>query len=235
MSCLQRWTGITVFLACSAQVASASLIVFSDGDFSPGDYQELIQTTGTASSTAETVSPGGNPGAFLKITNDLLPDSGVVNFQFNSQFVYDPSTQGEVVSAAGSFDAFSFVAGPGLPMVGVGLGARQGGEPCYTQSVNVSSDVQAWQIQMHPDLLNVFSCINWVDGGPIEFGAYVENGSMSQGYTKMGGIDNLHIELNTIPEPTSLALLIFAFPAFGLIVGRRFAGPALQTNGGRRG
>jgi RHS repeat-associated protein len=98
-------------------ILSQNAVIFSDGTFSPADWEHLYYIAGNPATTAraETISSGGNPGPYRRTTIDTYysPDvnSSIADFHFNNKAIYNPYVDGEIFSIDWTIDAL-FVTAP---------------------------------------------------------------------------------------------------------------------------
>jgi hypothetical protein len=204
-------------LILSPEVTRAA-VTFTDGTFTNADWTVTTDTdaNGTGTSSGAQLATGGNPGEFRQVSVVVQPAqigavfSTVVGYHQKTSAVYNPATQGAIVSVDYSEDAMNIsgggqatgvalrqngviYAGPTLITSGSGwLGYPQSG-----LSANQFNDIDNFQSGgLHPD----FSAT----GAPITFGFFRAQSARFNS-TSMVGIDNWSVTVNQIPEPGSLA------------------------------
>ncbi len=206
-------------------VTRAETISFYDDTFNPEDWESSIfyeeGNGGVYSWQQELV--GGNPGAFMMIVNTVFsapPYSMIRVFYHQVGAVYDPSTQGAILSIDYSEDSIMLEgggdgqgSGPTLEQDGVVFVAPRFLTPETEWTPHVltgltQDDFAVWDDpDHHPD----FS----INGSPIFFGFQRGNATYSGGYTIVGGIDNwtttLHTEGCTPTSPATWAGIKRAF------------------------
>ena len=97
----------TYFLALlvAALPASAQQITLSDGDFVDSDWTTFNQTTGSASSTTQTLLSGGNPDAYRSTAHTISGDSTFLyQIYVGSNSTHNPSCDGPITSIDYSVD-----------------------------------------------------------------------------------------------------------------------------------
>ena len=200
-----------------ASAVNADTVTFSDGTFNSGDWSLNVLGNGTA--TATQMTSGGNPGAFRQVT-DNVDGIAMGAFQFKNGAVYNPSTQGAILSLDYSEDGIilagsgNFGAGGALMQNGVLYSSPSSfSDTSWTHRSFTNKDqvfFQRFFNQSGPGTPD-FSAT----GGPITFGFW--RGAAEGTYSITSGIDNWSVTLhnNSVPEPAGLALA--ALPAIALI------------------
>ena len=183
-------------------------ITFSDGVFNTSDWQLVIEQGGNGGSVSfSQESTGGNPDEYLRITdtvNAAPPYSIIAGIFFNTSAIYNPQTQGEIVSLEYSEDSVMFqgwgsgqTAGLALRQNGIiyyahypGSGMINANRNSWTQRSFTSLNAENfghWYVPNHPDFSS--------GGSPIEFGFYRGNSTPVFGYTIIAGIDNWSVTI----------------------------------------
>ena len=226
---LNKLLSITLLLTLSlfTTTSEAGIVPYSDTEFDDSDWvmTKIIDNTVGATATGGAIknSSGGNPGAYRRGTHDWTTKVSGASIAFshiNPTFVYDPSTQGEIVELNYDLDMATFSA-PHVGGVGVGSALMQDGH-IFTASGSTSILNTGWQLHEflskvstdftsqttagHPD----FS----TSGSPIQFGFFTSNGGSGtvRNLIATFGIDNYNVEVsnNPIPEPSTFSLLLIA-------------------------
>jgi len=205
----------TALLLLSAPLGAA-VVQFSNGSFSGGDWEVVIQTAGDGGDgSGMRVGSGGHFGAYWEVsitvadTQEGGESAFVAVFSINTGAVYDPSVSGAIDTLDYAEDSL-FISSTGL--VGGGQAAapalRQGGKlftlpvaltfatpddtwtPHQVLGLTESDFRTVASPNEHPD----FS----IKGAPIELGFYRANsqpaGNISG--THVGGVDNWEITIN---------------------------------------
>jgi len=106
-------------------------IVFFDGDFDSGWSYIDFECDEGGSSVVSNVSSGGNPRAYRKVVSTMNAGSGskrrILTFNWKSDAIYDPRTQGAILSIDYSEDAISFTSRGAA----FGMALRQDGKVYY--------------------------------------------------------------------------------------------------------
>jgi len=144
-----------------------------------------------------------------------VPETATVAFPFDSDFVFDPNSSGPAVSIDFQLDVLANVLS-GTPDVDITLAILQGGKSFVASRAGGSPSVDSgdtdWTNVGQTGLVaNEFQA---VDGGSdrVDFSqafqfAYAFSGEYSSMALSVDlGLDNLHVEITTIPEPTTIAL-----------------------------
>ncbi|MBX9608887.1 MAG: hypothetical protein K2Y51_21905 [Gammaproteobacteria bacterium] len=209
-------------LVFSSASSLAEAATFADGSFAD-DWSSIVVGTGT--SVATRVTSGGNPNSYFSITNVTDPGEFVYGIYLKTTAVYTPSVEGAIASIDYDEDAKFFLGGGNRQAAGMAL--RQNGvvyilnTPAFTNSADwgplMSSvltppplpltfaglDAEDFSTitdaSLHPD----FS----VNGGAITFGFFRANGSSN---TRIAGIDNWFVRVNTVAAPIPLPATIYA-------------------------
>lgn len=212
--------------------------VYSDGDFSGGNWSFQTSTSLGAGAFASRISTGGNPGAYIQINLSMSAGDGYsLIWGFNSAAVYDPSTLA-------------------ISTVGYREDLLQGGSPHVSGSALLqnglryyrylwTTDASTWTTRsaatdvgpsgylldhnqnngsnpLNPD----FSAV----GEPITFGFYRSiGGTAMTDFSAYSGLDNWTTTVNVVPEPSATHLLIAAGLAFFALSFVRWRKPILAT------
>lgn len=211
----------------AATLCSANPTVFTDATFDLADYSQVSFLDNVALFVSTSQYPiDGNPGDNLQILVGVPSSNAVTSMQgfVNTSFVYDPTTQGALATIDASVDKeFNYdatlnssffrplilqdgnyyAAGISLPVtLGVWLTASQSGL--------VASDFQLFNFTtglfdatQHPnfagDVMH-FGIANRFNQTPI-----------SSDSTADIRYDNLRLQLNPVPEPSSVMLAVAGF------------------------
>jgi hypothetical protein len=193
-----------------------------------------------ATITVNQILTGGNPGAALQILASSPANVSFDSYQgfVNTSFNYDPSTQGALMTINASMDKY-FGSNVALLSNFIRPLIFQGGN-YYVAPISVPSVLATWETGSQSRLTaSSFELLSFTTGqvdptqhpnfasGPMQFGlANHVSGSATVQINDDIRYDNLRLQLNTTPEPTSLVL--FAASAVGAIVfaRRRQSSPA---------
>lgn len=217
-----------VALAVAATIAPAAVVGFSDGTFNDTDWTTVtIQDTtpGSAATGASGQSVSdGSPAPYRHTTHSWdTTHSGVSIFfaHLAPAFIYAPAVHGPVTSLDYSFDYKAFSA-PYVGAVGVNLVILQDGN-YYTRPSYAAVPGNPWTHAAHTSLIasdfTLFGGTGNPDfsasGAPLTFGYFTGNGGsgIAAHLVATAGIDNFAVALNTVPEPSALAIAAGLVPA----------------------
>ena len=201
-----------IIILCAAFTlahAHAQGTTFYDGTFSDSDWTgtKIYDTTAGQSATfsASQTASGGNPGAFRETIQDY-GTGGIRVGDLDSNFIFNPATQGAIASIDFSYDSDAFATGIS-GAIGYGLVVFQNGSFYASDAEDVVTANQ-WNTFSHTGLSATdFTLVggssnpDFTDtGSPIEFGYYTSNGTgFGTGHTD-SGIDNFSV--TAVPEPS---------------------------------
>lgn len=233
---------ITTLLVCALPGrVLADLITFSDSSFADADWSNSIvvdeSTGGIATSSASRLVSGGNPDSFR---NDLYtfpyganPPETVRIANMNSSALFDPSSQGGIVSLSFSLDYNLMSQTGGSPGTQVGIALLQSSTYFLGPDLQSFSTMGSWQTlsgsvltaadfsriagagPSNPDFSGLGSVIQF--GYGLGIGAGVGDPTL---ISSSFGVDNWSVELQSVPAPPAAWLLATALSGLGL---RRFA------------
>jgi hypothetical protein len=217
-----------------ASSARAATINFFDGVFNNADWTgaKIADTTaGSSAAFAAFQQPvGGNPTFYRQTTHSWGTGGLRVAHLRNiggMPFTYDPSSSGAINFIDVGYDLIYQFGPPGA--VGYSLLLRQGGKYYAPPIDSIFNNV--WTPFAHPGLtaanfgellvpglgVNIASNPDFsATGSLIEFGYQTAN---SQGtntiVTKVSGIDNFRLRLDTVPEPSTYILTLLGSISIG--------------------
>lgn len=226
-------------VACAALLAGitpahAAVITLSSPDLA-GFSPTLVATGGTVTPTA--ASSGGNPGAYLTVTQQVNagtpPSPTQVSATWNSGQTYSPASQGAITNLDFLLDVRMFFGfGEGQA---ASLALFQGGS-VYVSS-NVLANTTDWTTRQLLGLTAAsFTRLSGAGptapnftSGTIGFGMYTANTSIGNAYTIVSGYDNWRVVIRTqdvapptsVPEPGTLGLLALAIGGAAVSIRRR--------------
>jgi len=216
--------------------------IFSDSEFSSSDWFFEVGAWGGGNGLSTQELSSGNPGAYRKITLSMSAGEGGVGLHgFKSSAVYDPSTQGAILSVAFTED-FRMVEGS-VSGMSSGSVLLQNGLRFYrwcweTDSVDWTTrtaggvgalDYHLDGLQnngenpLHPDFSE--------NGSPITFGFFRNiQGVAGTDFFMSTGLDNWTTTVVSVPEPSTAGLLVVGMLAgIGIWVQRRKATSATSV------
>lgn len=226
--------------ALGVAAESASAISFFDGIFNNSDWT-LTAVNNPSGAGSTTVGfqqlTGGNPNEFRRIRNQLIVgaagNGAITGLHMNVLAFYNPAG-GAISTINYSEDSINFVNQGGNGQ-GSGLVILQSGN-FYVQRnpvlVMPYATYSTWQTNAAPGLVatdfwridaanNLFSGSNpdfTIAGGTMQFGFWRGN-SANQSINTECGIDNWHVDINTVPTPGAAA--VFGLGAVTMIRRRR--------------
>ena len=213
---LIRILAATLGLIAAATTSIAGTVTYSDQVFNEDDWTLTTQTLGGGGSVSLfQVTSGGNPDEYRRIENTVNNGpGGVWGFHMRNGAVYDPSTQGAIVSLDYHEDSIMF-SGFGQ---GHATGAALLQDGIYYRSSRLPSNQSTWTSQSLLSLTpDTFSSVLdssarpdfSVNGGPITLGFFRANSTEGGGYVIDAGIDNWSITINSanaVPVPAAIWL-----------------------------
>ncbi len=215
---------------------------FTDNTFNLSDYSTRIEQTGGATIDISHTLTGGNPEAALQILTNV--PSGPATFRgneylLNKSFIYDPATQGVIQSIGYSEDVF-------INFTGISIGSK-GGDLLIYQNGNYYVNFSSL-----PAVNNVWGTVNTENLGAssfnlisnlttgatdslqhpnftneiLQFGivsSVFDNGS-HPAFTSDVRLDNLSINISSVPIPAAFWLMSSALVAFRILGEKRNIG-----------
>ncbi len=225
-----RWFPTLLAVAILALPATASSLTFTDGTFTPTDWDVISVQSGLGGSgTTTQITTGGNPDHYFSVALSVN-DPGTVGSQItlvhiNKTAIYNPSG-GAIASIDYGEDA-SKTSGIGNGHAST-IALRQGGVLYAAVAKRVFTPDAAWTAKAIDDLVESdfrgvlvgalvpdFSS----SGSPIEFGFWraISSPANSSAASRTVGIDNWSVDV-TVPEPATG--LLFALTASLLALAR---------------
>ena len=229
---------LTVFVVASFSVAAqagaavVNEVVFSDHTYADADWT-IVNQFGLVFAGQQVT--GGNPGSYRQVALAVGQDVPFVG-QLNRTFVYDPSVRGAITGITYNVDLETLNAEGSTYFALVSQNGSLYMETMHTGNAspntwlneNIVLDLADFAL-VHPNaagntlILDPNSRPDFsANGSPITFGYEVTAGGGGF-FTSITGIDNDPITLTitprvvTVPEPTTLALLLGTVTiAFGL-------------------
>ena len=213
---MRAYGAVLVVLATSSMVAGGSSAEgFSDGDFDDADWSVSTITFGNGGvSSGDRMPSGGSPNAYRQVTINVsaAPSpaefSAVWSIPLRSGAVYDPSTQGAIVSIDYSEDARLF-SGSAPAGQTVAPALRQGADFYIPAGMTVpetswtakpfSSLTESDFFLIQDDLIDADQHPDFsATGGPIEFGFGRGNSTAigGAGFSTVTGIDDWLITIH---------------------------------------
>ena len=180
-------------------------------------HHEVLDAAASLTVMEAGPTTGGNPDEYMILSIDAppasVPDSVAVAYPIDDTFVFDPATNGAAVSIDFLVDVFPTTI-EGTADVDITLAIIQD-EPFIfargaTPSVDGSED--DWTTLGQSGL--VADDFRAVDGGlerpdfsrPFQFGYAFSGEFSSEALSVELGLDNMAVEITTVPEPSSLVL-----------------------------
>lgn len=166
-------------MAMIITVPAFAIVTFSDGTFNNTDWS-LTELKNDGLATANQIGSGGNPGTFRQTVN-TIPDQNytisVYGVSLRNNAIYNPSTQGAIISVDYSEDAAtaptsgSQVSGPAI---------LQGGQYFLRcTGILTPNSADGWQTQTSLGLLATDFCLMDATGTP--------NPTMHPNFSSSGG------------------------------------------------
>jgi hypothetical protein len=136
-------------------------VLVSDGDFNSwssfsfvtDDPTVVAPGPGTSTGSAATVSTGGNPGAYLSLTETFTTGDTIWTGGIKTDYTYDPATQGALTSLGVQVDLRDPTPGGTAWLLVV----SQGGKRYYSVPFNAYSSNSAWASFSDNDLTSALS------------------------------------------------------------------------------
>lgn len=238
---------ITAILWCSFTTLNASVITFSDTEFTtpwsvttPSNGQlggDLSARTNGSGGSAEfsysTID--GNPGGHARLRLQINPSSRIVEaFYAAPGAIFSPQLQGEIQSLSFQFDTRKSYPVPTGNAQAYGPALMQNG---FTYQIYYADAIETWQTKTNAALTatNFFPYYGYglatnhsnyhpnfsSSGSAIQLGYYRGNSTVWSGADITGDLDNWNASIDyiAIPEPATTSLLLIGFGA--LFVTRR--------------
>lgn len=233
------------YCGLAAIPAACATVNFSDGNFTTGWSDPFLQVLDSADFGISTSNPatGGNPNFFRQEDHSGTRDGSAISLAgfnmlaLNSAAIYDPSSQGAILSLDYAYDVIHL---GGNVSVAIAPGLTQGGKVYryYTGAQVASSNV--WSAIAANGLTNlnfnevtnssVYATIIDTNshpdfsaaGGQVTFGYIVANG-WGGTINATTGIDNWSVTLNTAdtPEPGTWSVVLIGLGGIALSRVRR--------------
>lgn len=219
---------LAALLLVPALSAQSATVTFVDATFNNSDWSasELRDTTpaNTFVFTGTQLLTGGNPGSYRQVTQASVSGIGE-NVSIVAGHVYlpgsfDPATDGAIASISYAMDGISINATAGA--VGYSPLLIQN-DTAYVAFGFSPLNAAGWQSMSFNDLSSAdfFGIINngfdfsahpdfTASGAPLVFGFASSNGTFGDSFNE-GGMDNWRVDINSVPAPASLPLLLTAF------------------------
>ncbi len=209
-----------LFLLCVVGASFANT-TFTDSTFNPGDYT-LHSYQNNATLTYQQCATCGHPGYGWETNLTIGPGGGrAIPGFLNSNFAYNPSTQGAILTIDASLDKLINTDIPVYSSNGFGVRILQDGV-IYGASItgpDWSGTSSGWVTLSKSGLsANDFRNIdlstgtqgsyhpNFSSGDTILFG-FGQATSYGTSLQVQQIVDNYQLQLNTVPEPSALLLL----------------------------
>ena len=210
----------------------AEMLTFFDETFPNANWTttKIIDTTppDDATGASHQILSGGNPGEYRETVHDWTTSVAGVQIEFahiNSSSTYSPSVSGAIVEVNAAFDIIAFSA-PHVNAIGFGLAIEQDGA-FYTSGYVDSLPGSGWEGYLGGNLTaSDFVMIGGTGtpdfsatGSDIRFGYFTFNGGSVKvlDLTAVGGVDNYEVNLTTVPEPATWALILTGVPVFAMM------------------
>jgi hypothetical protein len=222
----------SVFLASillGSPLASATTYTYEDGDFSTATQTTIYAGSGTAATiTVPCASCGNGGGAGIGVDSSGITASSAV-FIGEPNWIYDPSTQGSIISISGGIDREVVNRGGATKVLRLAI--EQGGNYYFTSlSYGLGSSGTWYTLSSGPLTATDFGL--YLTGGYNTAPDYAMNPNFSQdfelGYLLLGqsgptsaAFDNLNFAVTATPLPATLPLFATGLGAMGLLGWRR--------------
>jgi len=238
---------VAAFVA-SISVAQAGVLV-SDGDFTSwssfsfvtDDPTVVTPGPGTSTGSAVTVPTGGNPGAYLSLTETFTTGDTIWTGGIKTDYTYDPATQGALTSLGIKVDLRDPTFGATRATAWL-LVVSQGGKRYYSVPFNAYTNSSILASFSENDLTSAsFDTNPWAgnfgvkpdgqspdfssSGTPLEFGFMIGNRVVGFGtLANTVGMDDFVISEAgpeagpaNVPEPSALLLLATSVVVAGCV------------------
>jgi hypothetical protein len=174
----------------------------------------LIDTAGQLVAEDDASADGESILLAMSAPASSSPETATVAFPFDTDFVFDPSTNGAAVSIDFQLDVMANMV-DGTPDVNVSLAILQGGKAFVASRAglpSVDGGDTAWSTLgqtglVAADFLAADRTTSRVDfGQPFQFSYAFTSEYSGTALNVNLGLDNLLVEITTVPEPTTIAL-----------------------------
>ena len=201
-------------LLFSAAVAQPQSIITADNSASDWSVQIAANSSSGANGGVSEIATGGDPGSYLAVNISTLGSGELNAMSFYTGQSYSPQSQGAITSITFSADLENLSSGFNVVYFGLIQGGNQffvSPPPFYILSGTSGWLSESLSLGIAPYIFSSDSAPgvqpNFVNGGPIEFGIVtsIEGGIPP---TISYGIDNLQVQIDSVPEPSEWILMI---------------------------